>query len=68
MRYRKRPMTLGEIITIYGYDGGDDMPPNHRPTAAMLADRDKRYYQTTRTLTSILMGDPVPGYSALDRK
>lgn len=60
-------MTLGQIMTIYGFDADDDRPSG-RPTAEMLADRDKRYYATPRSLTSWVMGDPPPGYSALDRK
>lgn len=61
-------MTLGQIITIYGYSTRtDEEPPNCRPTDEMLADRDRRYYGTPRTLTAWLMGDPPPGYSALER-
>jgi hypothetical protein len=32
-----------------------------------LADRDKRYTITPRSLTAALLGDPLPGYSALER-
>ena len=38
-----------------------------RPTADILAERD-RYLSAPRTLTQSLLGDPPPGYSALDRK
>lgn len=67
-RKHSHAMTLGEIVRIYGLDSDEAAEYTVRPTAEMLADRDRRYYETPRTLTSILMGDPPPGYSALDRK
>lgn len=60
-------MTLGEIVRVYGFHSDEEADYCARPTAAMLADRNKRYYETPRTLTSVLMGDPPPGYSALDK-
>lgn len=39
-----------------------------RPTAEMLADRDRRAVMPCRDLTSILMGDPPIGLSALDQR
>lgn len=34
----------------------------------VLLDRDRRYMVAPRDLTSMLMGDPLPGMSALDRR
>lgn len=37
------------------------------PSAALLADRDRRYH-AQRTITAELFGDPRPGQSALDKR
>lgn len=39
-----------------------------RPSPAMLADRDRRASLQRPTLTAEFFGDPLPGYSALDRR
>lgn len=36
-------------------------------TPEALEDRDRRYATAPRDLTALLQGDPLPGYSALDR-
>ena len=41
--------------------------PVHIP-AEVLADRDIRRLSESRSLTAVLMGDPMPGRSALDKK
>ena len=51
-------------------DGGDSsrkVNVANRPTNDILAERD-RYLSAPRTLSQLLLGDPPPGYSALDRK
>lgn len=48
---------------------GLNMPVDIRPaiTPGELADRDKRMSIAPRDLTALLCGDPLPGYSALER-
>lgn len=45
----------------HGYVAG------HRPAPGMLEEAQRRLY-APRTISQMLMGDPPPGYSALDRK
>jgi len=44
-------------------------PPRfiHRPTPAMVAERDERFGQP-RTFEQTYLGDPLPGQSALDKR
>lgn len=39
-----------------------------RPAPDALAERDIRLSIAPRDLTAVLLGDPLPGYSALDRR
>ncbi len=39
-----------------------------RVPAAVLADRDRRAGLSARDTTALLLGDPLPGYSALERR
>lgn len=39
-----------------------------RPSAELLAERDHRLSLEPRDLTAALLGDPPPGYSALERR
>lgn len=39
-----------------------------RPSEALLAERDRRARIAPRDLTASLLGDPLPGFSALDRR
>lgn len=39
-----------------------------RPSAELIAERDRRLSQMPRDLTAALCGDPLPGYSALERR
>lgn len=43
-------------------------PAGERPSDDMLAARDRRLAIPARDLTAALMGDPLPGQSALDRR
>ncbi len=40
----------------------------HRPSEAELAERDRRGLVEPRDLTAEICGDPLPGFSALDRR
>lgn len=42
--------------------------PGPRPSQAELSDREKRLDIPPRDLTAWFFGDPLPGYSALDRR
>lgn len=39
-----------------------------RPTEDMLQERDRRSAMMPRDITAALFGDPLPGYSALERR
>lgn len=39
-----------------------------RPTSELLCERDRRLQIAPRDLTAALCGDPLPGFSALDRR
>ena len=39
-----------------------------RPSEDLLAERDRRARIAPRDLTAALLGDPLPGFSALDRR
>lgn len=39
-----------------------------RPTSSLLEERDRRLSISPRDLTAAFFGDPLPGYSALDRR
>ena len=41
--------------------------PEHRPPAEVLAERDQAMWRPI-TLTALLLGDPWPGRSALDKR
>ena len=41
---------------------------NQRPPDYVIAERDRRYTVAPRDNTAALLGDPLPGYSALDRR
>lgn len=42
--------------------------PAHKPSEKLIADRDYRLSLPPRDLTAALLGDPPPGYSALERR
>ena len=64
MKLRSRNRTAKTIETARPLDLG--IQTVNRPTAEMLADRDRRAVMPYRDLTSILCGDPPLGLSALD--
>jgi hypothetical protein len=41
---------------------------DERPSPEALADRDRRLNDRPRSLTAMILGDPPPGRSALDRR
>jgi hypothetical protein len=47
---------------------GDIVKPAERPPLAVLADRDHRMAIAPRDTTAAILGDPLPGLSALDRR
>ena len=50
--------------TPYVHAGGKSV----EPSSGAIADRAERELLKPRDLTAAMMGDPLPGYSALDRK
>lgn len=42
--------------------------PSSRPPADLIAERDRRSAMAPRDLTAAMFGDPLPGYSALERR
>ena len=44
-----------------------EVDPRPNVTDAELADLERRYLLAPRDLTAAYMGDPLPGYSALDK-
>lgn len=57
-RSRMRELTVGALLQIVKFD----------PSPDALADRDYRATLVPESLTSALMGDPLRGYSARDRR
>jgi hypothetical protein len=55
--YRTKSLKLGDIVK-----------PAERPPAAVMAERDYRMALAPRDTTAALLGDPLPGRSALDRR
>lgn len=61
--YRKRTFVPENRLTLgYGHPKTMVIPPE------VLADREKRYAITPRDLSAARLGDPLPGYSALERR
>lgn len=56
----------GSAITQAGNNA--TLADRPRITEAALADRDRRQTLGPRDLTAAFCGDPLPGYSALDRR
>lgn len=42
--------------------------PSARPAEDVIVERDRRLALQPRDLTALLFGDPLPGYSALERR
>jgi hypothetical protein len=55
--YRTKSLKLGDIVK-----------PAERPPPAVLAERDHRMAIAPRDTTAAILGDPLPGRSALDRR
>lgn len=55
--YRTKSLNFGDIVK-----------PSHRPPLDVLAERDERLARMPRDTTAALLGDPLPGLSALDRR
>lgn len=47
---------------------GDIVKPDERPSKGALAERERRRALVPRDTTAAILGDPLPGLSALDRR
>lgn len=64
---RERAKRKSYYLPTSSYRPGKQ-PASSRPSEALIAARDARARITPRDLTAQLLGDPLPGYSALERR
>lgn len=67
-RYNKRRAQIEREDWKYVYQGYAVRKEEYRPSEEALAERAQRLSQAPRDLTAALCGDPLPGYSALERR
>lgn len=66
-RMSGRVMGGNKTTRTYQRARHDDSVETRKASPKLLAERDRRAELLPRDLTSALMGDPLPGYSALER-
>ena len=65
---RKRLRRLKKKVDIIGNDPGNSVRDSISIPRDVLFDRDRRMELAPCSLTAALLGDPLPGRSALDRR